>query len=516
MKRIINKSVVRVGLTILALVALSAACSGSEDGAADLPESTVPTTEPTTTEPPTTAAEEIAEIEVTEAEPESSGADNDVEAILFDNNFGATIEPIFATNCAVCHNDGGPGSPRWLLATVDDIASESRALADAVRTTTMPPWPASSKSVPFHNDRSLRQDQIDAIVAWEAAGAPVDVDLAAPVVAPGGVLSFADATTSLAPHESFKGSADVIDDYRCLIYDPQLTDESWIRGYNFRPDQTAVVHHAIGYLMPARAMDAALAKSAEDELAGWQCYGSSGLPFPDPILLGWAPGQNPSTYPDGSGVPMDAGDFIVVQIHYHNEIDVPPDASSLELHLVDGQQDLDEIVIAQYVAPAEIPCSSDETGPLCDRDAALAAAKAKFGDRGVQADSINFLCGTSPAAFAGMTDGVASSSCELPIYGYGEIVSILGHEHEIGRTFRMTLNPGESDERILLDIPVWSFDWQYNYMPVEPIMLRPGDTVRIECSWDRALRNPDLEASYVLWADGTNDEMCFSTIATRS
>jgi len=114
-----------------------------------------------------------------------------------------------------------------------------------------------------------------------------------------------------------------------------------------------------------------------------------------------------------------------------------------------------------------------------------------------------------------MTDGIASSSCILPIRDVGEIVSVFGHEHEIGKSIRMTLNPGAPDERILLDIPDWDFDWQYNYYPTESIMVERGDSVLLECSWDRSRRSVDLEPAYVLWADGTNDEMCFATIAVR-
>ena len=79
----------------------------------------------------------------------------------------------------------------------------------------------------------------------------------------------------------------------------------------------------------------------------------------------------------------------------------------------------------------------------------------------------------------------------------------------------MTLNPETEAERVLLDIPRWDFDWQLNYYPVEDIELEPGDIVRIECSWDRNLRDPSLEPAWVLWADGTNDEMCFATITVR-
>jgi len=56
----------------------------------------------------------------------------------------------------------------------------------------------------------------------------------------------------------------------------------------------------------------------------------------------------------------------------------------------------------------------------------------------------------------------------------GQIVSVLGHEHELGNSFRLTLNPDTPEERVLLDIPRWEFGWQFNYYPVEDIIVQPG------------------------------------------
>ena len=58
--------------------------------------------------------------------------------------------------------------------------------------------------------------------------------------------------------------------------------------------------------------------------------------------------------------------------------------------------------------------------------------------------------------------------------------------HEFGAAYRMTLNPDTPDERILLDIPSWSFEWQLYYVPVEEIRIEPSDMIRFECTWDRA------------------------------
>ena len=111
---------------------------------------------------------------------------------------------------------------------------------------------------------------------------------------------------------------------------------------------------------------------------------------------------------------------------------------------------------------------------------------------GFVGNALMATCGATVADFADMTDGIASSSCDHPAQP-GEIISIWGHEHEFGSSFKMTLNPDSPDERVLLDIPRWDFDWQLNYEPVEQIVLQPGDTIRVECEWDRSKIPDDAE-----------------------
>ncbi len=448
----------------------------------------------------------------------SSGGSSGGEAptpVVFDDDFGTSIAPILTNRCASCHNPGGPGTAHWQLESASDAAQAANAIMSLVGSEVMPPWPAGDLSVPFHNDRSLSQDELDAILQWGSEGAELDIDPETPMIADQSLLELDEVTAVLTPESPYQGSVDNTDDYRCLVYDPELDSDAWLLGYNFVADQTEVVHHAIGYLLPNEARERAAAADANDEGAGWECYGASGL-GQDDIFIGWAPGQGPSSYPDGAALRIPAGAFFVIQIHYHFEDSAPADLSMLEVHLDASDTDYDEVVVAEYVAPAEIPCMASQTGPLCDRAAAYARALERFGPEGVRSDAFNAICGVTPSDFAGMTDGLASSSCDLPIYGFGKIISILGHQHELGASFRMTLNPGKPNEKILLDIPRWDFDWQYNYEPTDVIVLNFGDTVRIECTWDRSLQAPGIEPSYILWANGTNDEMCFSTIVTQS
>lgn len=509
---------------------LMAACGGSSSS--DTADGANTETDGTSSSSSTSASEPL---ETSEADDQAAGSSeeatettaettaDDIEPVVYDGSFSETIQPIFADRCAACHSPGGPGTSHWILETVDDVSERHDILALIIESGKMPPWPAGGESPAFHEDRSLRQDQITAILDWSADGAPLDVSADTAIEPTSEVVGLADPDLMLTAPNPYAGSVDVTDDYRCQIYDPNLPDGGWITGYEFIPDKTEVVHHAIGYMLPASAREDAEALDGQDGKPGWQCYGSSGL-GDDDIFIGWAPGQLPSLMPEGSGLRVDPGAFIVVQIHYHYEAEAPADLSTLAIRLADDADieaaggEMDSIRVAEYVAPAEIPCAEGEEGPLCDRDVAYAVAVERYGERGVQADRFLRICGASVEDFAGMTDGRASSSCDIPagfVGGTGEIISVLGHEHEIGDWFKMTLNPGGPDEKVLLDIPDWDFDWQYNYEPVERIVLEADDVIRIECGWDRNRRDPDLEPAYVLWADGTNDEMCFATISTR-
>ncbi len=469
-------------------IALALSACGDGAGSSDTPSAASATTEEATTT-------------VADAPSDSTG-------------FAVDVLPIIENTCARCHTGKGPGTPHLRLDTVADAIENSNLIVEAVGLGAMPPWPASNLSVAFKDDWSLTDAERDALIAW-ARRPLTDLDPATPIVSTSGIQTLTDVDYEIVPLDGYDGTQDQPDEYRCLIYDLPFEDTTWIKGYEFVPDQTEVVHHAIGYRIGGEHRAAAGALAAKDPgNGGWTCFGSSGLP--EQRVLGWVPGIGPREYPEGSGLRMSADDFIVIQVHYHYEVEAPTDFSSLRLDIAGTDElPLDSVDSVRFVAPAEIPCASWEQGPLCDRSAALAAAEAKYGEAGTQANLINTICQASPEDYAHMTDGTASASCDLPVRERGQIVSVLGHEHEIGTSFKMTLLPGTPDELILLDIPDWDFQWQLAYEPVDEIFVEPTDIIRIECSWDRSLRDRDLEPAYVLWADGTHDEMCFATVAIR-
>jgi hypothetical protein len=434
-------------------------------------------------------------------------------------SFANDIEPIITSTCANCHTGNGPGTQHVIMDTAGVVAKASVGIELVTRTGFMPPWPASDDSIAFRHDWSLSDDEIALLAEWHEAGAPLDVaddHVIAPV--PGATVRLEDPDLEVRSQGAFDGELGQDDEYRCMIYDPQLDGAGFVTAMDFVPEQEQVVHHAVGFLLSAddRAAIESI-DSGDGRGGGWTCFGFSPGPSAE-LVYAWAPGQAASRYPDGSGLFLDDGAFFVMQTHYHFDVEAPADQSTLALDwtsTVDAVGDIDPVDISVYVGPAEVPCSADESGPLCERSAAVELAKQKYGPEGVLADGILAMCGQSPDDYAQFTDGFSESTCDMPARTRGELVSVFGHQHEVGASFRLTLNPDTPDEVVVLDIPDWDFDWQLNYEPVDTIVIEPDDVIRLDCSWDRSRRDPELEAAYIVWSDGTDDEMCFASIVTR-
>ena len=441
------------------------------------------------------------------------------EPVVAPASFATTVQPTLERHCASCHRSGGVGAATVVIETAGDAASVAADIGLVVEAGYMPPWTAGPQSVAFEHDWSLSDEQIDDIVTWIRDGGVLDVDPDTPLTPTGDLVRELDADDRLVG-EPYTGSLDQRDDYRCQAYELSDADATrWVTGYTIDPDQVEIVHHAVFFHAPATARDDARALDARDEAPGWPCFGLSGLSGANQIGA-WAPGQQPKDYPAGAGLRFEPGDFVVTQIHYHYDHDTPADESAMLLEFASDDDlaaaggALRDVRFGTYLAPAEIPCSDDESGPLCDRSTVLVELAEAFGPFAARIpDGLIAACGADLEMLMADTDGVAHATCDHRVGNPGEIVGIFGHMHEFGRTFTMTLNPGTPGERILLDIPNWSFEWQFDFRPVEPIVLERTDVLRVECTWDRSLA-PMPEPRYITWNEGTADEMCYSTVST--
>ena len=98
-----------------------------------------------------------------------------------------------------------------------------------------------------------------------------------------------------------------------------------------------------------------------------------------------------------------------------------------------------------------------------------------------------------------------------------QVSAVAGHMHLLGRSISVDLDPGTSREQRLLDRRVWDFDDQAATPLDRPVQVRAGDTLRVTCTHDPALRSmvPELASEqprYVTWGEGTSDEMCLGIV----
>src|SRR5438105_15423394 len=84
--------------------------------------------------------------------------------------FHKDVLPILQNNCQGCHRPGQVAPMSFL--TYKDVRPWAKAIKFAVATHKMPPWFADAKYGHFSNDRSLKQSEIDTLVAWADLGAP--------------------------------------------------------------------------------------------------------------------------------------------------------------------------------------------------------------------------------------------------------------------------------------------------------------------------------------------------------
>ncbi|MBB2940977.1 hypothetical protein FB565_000681 [Actinoplanes lutulentus] len=303
------------------------------------------------------------------------------------------------------------------------------------------------------------------------------------------------------------------DEYRCFLVDPQLTEPAYLTGSQFLPQNEAIVHHAIFYRVdPEQATEAAKVDQ-ESTGEGWTCFGDSGVQGQTAWVAHWAPGAGETLMPDGFGFVMPPGSKLIMQVHYNLLNTSGADQSGMKMRLAAGDSGLKPLETALAQAPIELPCEPGGSGPLCDRETAIADVAKRFGAESAETvEQLNQWCNAGKAPKAGNTQ-----HCDQPVGEAGTIYMAAGHMHLLGRSIKVELNPGTPKATTVLDVPSYDFDNQSLVPLKKPVKVAQGDIVRVTCTHDALLRKqlPQLKtlpSRYVVWGEGTSDEMCLGIL----
>ncbi len=346
-------------------------------------------------------------------------------------------------------------------------------------------------------------------------------------VAPPKPLRAGERFTELKMERAFTPQPDRgTDEYRCFLVDPGFAQRTFVTGSQVLPQNPALVHHAIFFRVAPDDVAQARELDGEDDGDGWTCFGGTGIGRGDPRTRGlasgaawiaaWAPGGDEIVLANDIGYEMPAGSQIVMQIHYNllgAQGKAGTDQSGIRLRLNDGGSSMRPLQTTLLVAPVELPCTATESGNLCNRDSALIDVWSRFGNQsGTTIGGLLLLCS------GGKPKPGPVQSCDHKAREAGVIQAAAGHMHLLGRSIKVELHPGTPKAKVLLDVPVYDFDDQGARPLAEPVTVKAGDIVRVTCTHDASLRQQlpalrGLEPRYVVWGEGTSDEMCLGILS---
>src|SRR5579871_213027 len=196
--------------------------------------------------------------------------------------YAKEVARILQDNCQVCHHPG-TAAPFSLL-TYDDAVKWADTIKEAVTDRRMPPWYADPHYGKFANDRRLKGDDLEALLAWIDGGRePGDKRDLPPArdYAEGWVIGKPDVVFELPEEVSVPASGTV--PYQYYTTPTNFKEDVWVQAAEARPGNRGVVHHIIVSYRDPKNKDRGNGR------------GGAG----DGFIVGTAPGDMPAIMPPG-------------------------------------------------------------------------------------------------------------------------------------------------------------------------------------------------------------------------
>jgi hypothetical protein len=382
----------------------------------------------------------------------------------------------------------------------------------------MPPWLAAPGHQDYQGDLSLDEANVALIQAWADAGFPrgeprpdPEVDLSVRMAAHRGFA--ADVTLAVNGEEpGYLPDQKRSDDYHCFLVDWTGEETTWVTGFRTVPGNRNVAHHLVVYTVRPEMW--ARYKEIDEEYGdgpGYGCFGGA-LPdelgrrenraayearYPDGVrelarandwLAHWAPGMDGHVFPEGTGIRLEPGAGLVVQMHYY--------ASAAP-----GERDAGtrmEFMTAPRVERPAMMFAQTRNDWLSGEDnGTMVIPSGEQRSYGLR-DNLGEILGY----FAYVT-GVPEERVQAL-----EVHSANLHMHAFGHSGEVVLSHASGEEETLLEIPRWDLGWQRDFTFAEPKVL-PREELEdtwlgMRCTYD----NPTDQT--VFGGLGSYDEMCFN------
>ena len=386
--------------------------------------------------------------------------------------FYRDVLPILQQRCQICHRSKGIAPMRF--EAYEQTRPYAAAIAEATRDRSMPPWFANPHVGHFSNDPSLSAKQIAELAAWANAGAPAgNPDEAPPPLhwTEGWSIPEPDLVLKMPTAVPIPAGGEV--EYTYEIVPAGFKQDRWVRAVEILPSLRTNVHHAVVYVRPPDSK--------------WMQHAPTGVPFTastltnpsdrsgahwtdSDVLLVYAPGSSPDTWPVSMAKFIPAGSDLVFQMHYTTNGHAASDQTSVGL-------------IFSKHPPAERVLT-------------------------LQLTNDHFVIPPGAPDFRVEARGTLPNDATL--------LSFFPHMHLRGKRFEYNIIHREKnssdrpDQEIepLLDVH-YHFHWQISYRLSKPRLLKAGTELQAVAWYDNSRNNPhnpDPEAS-VRWGEQTYDEM---------
>jgi hypothetical protein len=379
------------------------------------------------------------------------------------------VQPILAEHCQMCHVAGGIAP--FALGTYDDARPTAALMAAATAQHIMPPWMPAPGCGTFRDARVLTPAQIATLGAWSVQGAPAGDPADATETPPNLGPNLGAPGATLDPGADYHPNDALTDDYHCTLIDPGLAAAQDLIGFNVHPGSTATVHHVILFSVSKDKVAAAQAQDAAEAGAGWTCFGGTGVDN-TPTIGGWVPGSGASAFPPPTGIHLDAGTQIVMQIHYN---------------LLTTKHVTDRTTADLFYSKTPIPALSRAAISAVVNTTFVVAANTK---QTVKAD--------------------------LPIPGSFDLWGVVPHMHLHGTELKVQIQHADGTSECAVDIPAWNFHWQQFYYYQKATKVVKGDHIHLECTFDNLqadepiINGAQMKAAPLRWGEKTTDEMCLN------
>ena len=374
--------------------------------------------------------------------------------------FHKDVLPILQNRCQECHREGEIGP--FALMDYKQTRPLAKSIKEAVLTRKMPPWFADAKVGHFSNDDSLSKQEIDTIVAWVDGGAKEGDPKDAPKpreFTSGWQIGKPDVVLPMP--QPVDVPAQGVVEYTYVILPTGFTEDKWIQFAETRPGNRAIVHHVIAFIRPPGSR--------------WLKDAEPGVPFipkkgrsaedqiPPELLVGYAPGLQPTECEPGQAKLVKAGSDIVLQLHY-----TPNGTPTKDITKV-----------------------------------GLTFAKGEVKERVMTMNAMNVFLKIPPG------DPSYESKAQTTLKQDVKLVSLMPHMHYRGKDFEYTAVYPTGERQVLLNVPRYDFNWQLGYILKDQIVLPKGTRIECVAHHDNSANNkynPD-PTKEVRWGDQTWEEM---------